>query len=180
MEGWHGSDDDLRRAAPLFTIAWLSDVLPRALRPESPTLFNSDGDEVVFHSLTFPLAPDAVPEEIERRLTAVQQFRQENPGFWNWIGKPLPRRARPQGERALIWDLSMNDGAVVLGNVERKDRVVTLSISSAARAERGSALVAAALGDLVGQPLTEIQTMAQMRAASPSRPRPPAGHAASG
>ena len=168
LEGWGGSDDDLRRGAPLFTTAWLSDVLPRALRTEPPTLFNSDGDEVVFHTVNFPLAPDAVPGEIERRLTAVQQFRQENPTFWNWIGKAPPRRARPKGERALVWDVSMDDGAVVLGNVEIKGRIVALSVSSAARAERGSALVTAALGGLVGQPLTEIQTVAQMQTAHPS------------
>ena len=169
LEGWHGSDDDLQRAAPLFTTAWLSDVLPRALRTEPPALFNSDGDEVVFHTITFPLTPDAAPNEIERRLTAVQQFRQENPTFWNWIGKAPPRRARPKGERALVWDVSMDDGAVVLGNVELKGRVVALSVSSAARADRGSVLVSAALGELVGQPLTEIQTVAQMRASPPPR-----------
>ena len=63
----------------------------------------------------------------------------------------------------------MDNGAVVLGNVELKGRVVALSVSSAARAERGSALVTAALGGLVGQPLTEIQTVAQMRASPPPR-----------
>ena len=168
LEGWRGSDDDLRQAAPLFTTAWLSDVLPRALRIEPPTLFNSDGDEVVFHTVTFPMTPNAVPGEIERRLTAVAQFRQENPSFWNWIGKAPPRRARPQGERALVWDVSMDDGAVVLGNIELKGRVVALSVSSAARAERGSTWVTTALGGLVGPPLTEIQTVAQMRAARPS------------
>ena len=169
LEGWRGSDDDLRRAAPLFTTAWLSDVLPRALQTEPPTLFNSDGHEVVFHTVTFPLTPDAVPGEIERRLTAVQHFRQENSTFWNWIGKAPPRRSRPKDERALVWDVSMDDGAVVLGNVELKGCVVALSVSSAARAERGSALVTAALGGLIGQPLTEIQTVAQMRASPPPR-----------
>src|SRR5919199_6862285 len=29
--GWAGTDEELRRAAPLFTTAWLFDVLPRAL-----------------------------------------------------------------------------------------------------------------------------------------------------
>lgn len=173
LEGWRGSDDDLRQAAPLFTTAWLADVLPRALRTEPPTLFNSDGHEVVFHTVTFPLAPHAVPSEIEHRLTAIGQFRQENPTFWNWIGKAPPRRTRPKGERAIIWDVSMHDGAVVLGNVELKGRVLTLSVSSADRAERGSALLTAALDGLVGQPLTETQTVAQMRAAPPPRHNQP-------
>jgi hypothetical protein len=37
-KGWGGSDDDLRRAAPVFTSAWLFDVLPRALRKDPPKL----------------------------------------------------------------------------------------------------------------------------------------------
>ena len=41
LKGWRGSDEDLRRAAPLFTSAWLFDVLPRALRVDPSELFNS-------------------------------------------------------------------------------------------------------------------------------------------
>ncbi|HKH97053.1 MAG TPA: hypothetical protein VKA39_11075, partial [Beijerinckiaceae bacterium] len=59
--GWVGTDDDLRRAAPLFTTAWLFDVLPRALGLDQPSLLNGEGDEVVFHEVTFPLAPAASP-----------------------------------------------------------------------------------------------------------------------
>jgi hypothetical protein len=68
-----------------------------------------------------------------------------------------------------MWNVTMDNGAVVLGNVELKGRIVALSVSSGARAQRGSALLAAALRDLVAQPLTEIQTVEQMRAAPPSR-----------
>ena len=75
LEHWRGSDDELRRAAPLFTTVWLADVLPRALRTEAPTLFNSDGDEVVFHTVTFPMAPNAGPDEIAHRLGAIPPSR---------------------------------------------------------------------------------------------------------
>lgn len=67
----------------------------------------------------------------------------------------------------MFWNVTMEDGRVVLGNVELLPRVVVLGVSSAARAERGRALLAEALGDWVGQPLTEIQTVEQMRAAPP-------------
>lgn len=173
LEGWRGSDDDLRRAAPLFSSAWLMDVLPRALRMDSPTLLNSDGDEVVFHTVNFPMTPNASADEIERRLNTLDQLRQETAVFWNWLGDIPPRRPRPNGQKALMWNVTMDDGAVVLGNVEVKGRIVALSVSSAPRAERGSALLTAALGDLVARPLTEIQTVEQMRAAPPSRPDRP-------
>ena len=61
-------DEDLRRAAPLFTMAWLFDVLPRALGLDQPTLHNSEGDEVVFHEVTFPPTPTASPEEVALRM----------------------------------------------------------------------------------------------------------------
>lgn len=54
LEGWNGTDDELRQAAPLLTTVWLFDVLPRVLGIGGPTLLNSDGDEVVFHTVTFP------------------------------------------------------------------------------------------------------------------------------
>src|SRR5215218_3609005 len=65
--GWVGTDEDLRRAAPLFTTAWLFDVLPRTLGLDQPSLLNGEGDEVVFHEVTFPLAPAAATEEVTRR-----------------------------------------------------------------------------------------------------------------
>ena len=173
-EGWHGSDDDLRRAAPLFTTAWLFDMLPRALRTDPPTVLNSDGDDVVFHTVNFPMASGATAGEIERRLNAVQPLRQETPTFWNWLGEPAsPRRARPKGQKALVWNVTMDDGTVVLGNIELKGRIVALSANSAVRAERGGAMLAAALGGLVAKPLTEIQTVEQMRAAPAPHRDPP-------
>ncbi len=166
LQGWRGSDDDLRRAAPLFSTAWLFDVLPRALRTDPPTVLNSDGDEVVFHTLNFPIAAMAAPEEIERRLNVLPNLQQENATFWNWLGAPAKQR-RLTGQKAVFWNVTMEDDSVVLGNVELLPRIVALSVSSAARAERGHALLAEALGDLVAQPLTEIQTIEQIRAAPP-------------
>lgn len=173
LEGWRGSDDELRRAAPLFSTAWLFDVLPRALRTDPPTLVNSEGDEVVFHTVNFRLAPDATADEVERRLNALDQLQQETPVFWNWLDKNPPQRARPKDQTALMWNVTMDDGALVLGNIEMRGRIVALSVSSAGRAERGSAFLAEALGGLVARPLTEIQTIEQMRAASPPRHDPP-------
>jgi hypothetical protein len=42
LEGWNGTDGELRQAAPLFTTAWLFDVLPRVLGTNRPTLLNSE------------------------------------------------------------------------------------------------------------------------------------------
>jgi hypothetical protein len=77
LEEWNGTDDELRHAAPLFTTTWLFDVLPRALGTGRPTLLNIEGDEVVFHTVTFPLASNASREEIAGRLGKLRPLRQE-------------------------------------------------------------------------------------------------------
>jgi len=168
LERWNGTDDELRHAAPLFTTTWLFDVLPRALGTSRPTLLNSEGDEVVFHTVTFPLTSDAAREEIVRRLGKLGPLRQETPTFWNWIGQASPRPAKSRNAEAMTWNVTMEDGTIVLGNVELKERILSLSVNSATRAERGKAMLSATLTDLVGSPLTEIQTVEQMKAA----PRP--------
>ena len=177
LEGWAGSDEDLRAAAPLFSAAWLLDVLPRALDRTPPQVFNSDGDEVVFHTLRFPLVSEATARGIAARLGHLAALRKETATFWNWIGPPNAGRPAVAGEKAVIWNVTLDDGSVVLGNVELKGRAVVLSASSAARAERGRAMLADALAGLVGAPLTEIQTVEQMRANAPrggaATPEPP-------
>lgn len=167
LDGWTGSDEELRAAAPLFTTAWLLDVLPRALDPTPPQVFNSDGDAVVFHTMRFPLAAKVTVRRVQAQLGQLGDLRRETATFWNWLGPPPVRRPTIEGEKAIIWNVTLDDGSVVLGNVEMKDGAVVLSVSSAARAERGRAMLAEALAGLVTAPLTEIQTVEQIRAAAP-------------
>jgi hypothetical protein len=75
------ADDTLREMAPLFTSTWLSDVLPKALGLSRPTLHNSDGDEVVFHEVRFPFAPEATLKEIVNRLATTSSLHRENEAF---------------------------------------------------------------------------------------------------
>jgi len=128
-----GTDEDLQRAAPLFTTAWLFDVLPRALGLDQPNLHNSEGDEVVFHEVTFPLTPAASPEAVALRLDELQELRQESSTFWNWLSEAAATRPAAESENALLWNVTMEDGSVVLGNIELKERTLVLSVNSAAR-----------------------------------------------
>jgi len=169
LKGWRGSDEDLRRAAPLFTAAWLFDVLPRALRINPPKLFNSDGDEIVFHRVNFPLTKAASADAIAARLDQLAELRQASAMFWNWLGGRAASDAMAKGLKGLTFNSTMDDGSPVLGTVEVNERFVLLEANSRARAQRGTAMLAAALGDLVGSPLTKIQTMEQLQAAAPRR-----------
>lgn len=158
------SDDELRKTAPVFTLSWLFDTLDRTRRMEQATVENSDGDEIVFHDVRFPLVSGATQKANAMRLHKIPGLRQENAKFWNWLGN-MPEKTSKAGKTdALILDTSMDDGACVLGNVELKGRALHLSANSAVRAEKGRKLLQDALHDLIGTPLTEIRTVNQMMA----------------
>ena len=166
-------DDTLRGLASLVSTAWLFDVVPKAVGMITPTLHNSDGEEVVFHRVRFPFARGVTQAVVAERLGTVAALRRENDRFWNWLGaKPGAGSGRSAGH--LAWGVSMQDGTPVLGNLELKGRALVLAVTSAERAQRGTALVEQALGDLVGTPLTEIETIEQAMAARREQPAEPA------
>ncbi|MBS7707961.1 hypothetical protein [Chelatococcus asaccharovorans] len=163
-------DEMLRAAAPLFTHAFLFDVLPKALGETRPIIHNSDGDEIVFHEVRFPLATGITRKDIAWRLQGIPQLRQENAQFWNWLDERSqkgPLKARVPN--ALAAGTTMEDGTPVLGNLELKGRFLTLMVNSAARAARGREMLENVLGKMVGVPLTTIQTIEQMQEARKGR-----------
>ena len=166
-------DDKLRGLASLVSTAWLFDVVPKAMGTVTPTLYNSAGEEVVFHRVRFPFTRGVTQAVVAKRLDTVAELHRENDRFWNWLGaKPGAGPGRSAGH--LAWGVTMQDGTPVLGYLELKGRALILAVTSAERAQRGTVLVEQALGDLVGIPLTEIETIEQAMAARREQPAEPA------
>lgn len=164
-------DETLQGLAHLFTTAWLFDVLPKAMGRDAPHLHNSDGDEVVFHKVRFPLMAKATLKAVASKLNEMTNLQKENASFWNWLGGGSTGRPRGDGPPdALHWNVTMEDGTVVLGNIELKDRAVLLSVNSAVRAAQGAQMLQGVLADLVRAPLTEIQTIDQVRKSAADAP----------
>jgi hypothetical protein len=162
-------DDTLRMAAPLFSNVWLMDVLPKAMGMSRPTLQNSDGEEVLLHTIRFPLAAGVAQKEIGARLDEIDGLQRESKSFWNWLGGPAPKkRAAATAPNAVAWNVTMEDGSPVLGNVELKGRVLVLMVNSADRAAEGKAVLEKTLGSRIREPLVEIQTVDQMMASRPA------------
>ncbi|MCY1740950.1 hypothetical protein [Ensifer sp. SL37] len=158
-------DDTLRLAAPLFTHAWLFDTLPRMLGDNQAIVCNSDGDDIVFHEVRFPLETGITEKDIAERFAGLVDLRQENPTFWNWLGRPPARgAARPGHPDALVAGVTMEDGTPVLGSLEVKGRFLVLMVNSAERAQRGTERLQNILGKMVRTPLTSIQTIEQLKA----------------
>ena len=166
----------LRAAAPAITTVWLIDTIDRATTPQIPEVRNAEGDELLFCTVHYPFAAGATADDIQLALSRCPELRPANATFWNWIEpKPLARAlgGRKQPLKSQTFSTMMDDGALVLGNVELKDQALILSVNSQARAERGRVLLGEVLYGLVAQPLVEIQTLEQRMAtpdvASPSR-----------
>jgi hypothetical protein len=160
-------DEDLRTVAPMFTLAWMLDALGKAV--DMQILQNADGDEFVFHDVRFPLASGVTQTDIAARLNGIAGMSQENAQFWNWLETMPQGEDRPKEAGTLSLDTVMDNDLRVLGNIELRGGFLCLSANSAMRAEKGTALIRRALGDLVRTPLTEIRTMQQMMAERPAK-----------
>lgn len=161
--------DQLRGCAPVFTSAWLFTALPRAMSPPQPTFCNSDGDDVMFHDLRFPLAAGVTQKEVAACLDGVKNFIPEGPRFWNWLA---PRRNRPRKQGSDMMLDSQMTGCTVLGSLELKGKSLLVTVNSAARAAKVEALVTEAAGERLKRPLTKIRTVEQMMAEErPERPQ---------
>ena len=135
----------------------------KALGEVVPDLRNRDGEEIVFHEVRFPLSKGVGQKHIAARLDGISGLVRENAQFWNWLGKPASKPQRtPKDADTIAWDVTMEDGVPVLGNVELKGRSLLLSVNSASRASKGTELLTKALEQLVRPPLTTIQTLEQI------------------
>lgn len=156
----HLSRDQRLGCAPIFTTAWLFIEINNALSPVQPSFCNSDGDDVVFHDLRFPLASGVPQKAVAAELDKVKGFEPEGGKFWNWLA---PSKCGKRKVEGLMLDTQM-EGATVLGSLELKGKALLVSVNSAERAEKIRALVTNALGDRIKQPLTTIRTVEQMMA----------------
>ena len=152
-------EEVLRRAAPLFTTAWLLDVLPKALG-EMPTMLNSDGEEPVFHQFRFPLAKGVRQKDVAVRLDTIGTLSPVRARVWDWLGE------RPSGVAAdsdiasgAVAEAITPDGRTILGHVELQGRFLILTTNSVSRAERATAMLREALGDRTLEPTVRIETL---------------------
>lgn len=153
--------DQLLGCAPIFTSAWLFIEIDRALTPAQPQFTNSDGDDVLFHELCYPLASGVTQKAVAERLDRVKGFLPERPKFWNWLAVRKGRGGKAGG--GIMLDTQM-EGATVLGSLELTGKTLLVTVNSAERAAKVQKLIGAAAGDLLRAPLTTIRTVEQMRA----------------
>lgn len=161
------NDDILRTQAFRFTDIWLDSLLQRTLHPSPLRMCNSDGDDIAWTTATYPLASTADARAVGPALARIPSLRGAGDGFWNWtaIEKSIGTR-RPADAQMFI--TTLDDGSLVLGTLEIKDDALVLEANSRQRSQQGRALIEPVLGALVGKPVIEIRTMAEMMEARPA------------
>ena len=158
-----GLNEVLAGSAFLFSNLWLKDALSRAMDPVVPAMQNTDGEPLEFLTLHFAIDSQAKLPAIRAALDGLSALHKESETFWNWLERRgLGPRATPKSAAVHTFGTTMDDGSVVLGNIELGDKALTLSANSEARAARGRALLESALAGLVRAPLVERQTVEQM------------------
>lgn len=153
----------LRHSAPLFTATWLIEAAG-GMRQAMPDLVNSDGEDILFHRLVFPLSKGVTQKQVASRFNTLSALSPASAKFWNWLEDKRAKSKRTTKRDTQILASAMEDGSTILGNVELAGRFLTIEVNSAERAERAKRLFIPLLGELVQVPLTEIRTAAQMMA----------------
>ena len=151
----------LRHSAPLFTATWLIEAAG-GMEAAMPDLVNSDGDDILFHRLVFPISKGVTQKQIAARFNTVPTLSPASAKFWNWLEDKRAKPKKTTKRNAQMLASTMDDGSTVLGNVDLAGRFLTIEVNSAERAERAKHLFIPLLGEMVQAPLTEILTVAQM------------------
>lgn len=153
----------LHHSAPLFTATWLIEAAG-GMEAAMPDLVNSDGDDILFHRLVFPISKGGTQKQIAARFNTVPALSPASAKFWNWLEDKHAKPKKTTKRNAQMLASAMDDGSTVLGNVDLAGRFLTIEVNSAERAERARQLFTTLLGEMVQAPLTEILTVAQMMA----------------
>ena len=165
--------EELIRSMPcaqILTHFWLTDALSRAMAPP-PKLQNTDGDEMVFCEVRFPITGDK--SRVSALLDGIKGFRRESDSAlqWTWFapGSPSHRRARLR-RKAPVTISAKETFTTTLGHAEIEAGMLTLSVNSRERADRGQELLSSRLGELVGPALVSSQDAQQALKANEAEP----------
>jgi hypothetical protein len=160
----------LEGGATAITSVWLAYTINQLTAP-LPQLINFDGEQVVFAKVRFPLH-DRDRAQVAHLLDGTVGLERDTGGkSWTWkCPDSQPASAKPQsGFSVGAWNES---GALILGNIELRRKWLVLQANSKERAKRGTELLRRCLDGLVGEPITETQSVESALAESRERPGP--------
>jgi hypothetical protein len=161
------SSDDLQKsflrdAGPAFTSIWLLHTLEKLDAP-MPEITNRDGETLEFANTRFPFLDENL-EEIAARLDSAPDWERDGQGSqtWIWLEEHSPGGAKPKG--GLAMGTGDQNQRPISGTLELTSGVLMLSTNSLKRGQRGTDALQVLLQNLIGPPLSELQTPEQLMA----------------
>jgi len=153
----------LRSLAPVFSLYFLDDMIERIVAPIVPEMLNSDGEELEFMRLVYPLASGVTEAQICTVLNQAPNLEAASQTFWNWIEPRTINKKKRKTDASLGMKFvtTTENDSIVLGTIELKSNRLELCVNSEGRAERGREELEPLLDDLVKAPLVEHQTLEQ-------------------
>ena len=173
----------LLTAAPLFTYYWLRQTLSQIKFPRR--VVNSDGEDLELIEVSWPIRVSA--KRIERRIdgSGRKDICRHAPDAtsWDWQGisplaapSPAASARRTDGREVItVRSTVVADGpeCVSLGTIEIVDDELLLHCNSAARADRGRALIEAMLPGFLGDAVESHSTLAEIQQTAAHRTNEP-------
>ncbi|GAB3448480.1 hypothetical protein [Insolitispirillum peregrinum] len=154
------SDDELRRSAPLFTSFWLGERLQDIASEATRTYENSDGEELLFHRICYPLAKGVLQKQLVGPLNTLPCLQAVQNNVWNWVApadvKPSPTASN---EHALRLITTLDSGEDVRGIIRLKGKTLTVETNSAERAATIQEILARETGHLLRSPDITIKSL---------------------
>ncbi|MCK5932245.1 MAG: hypothetical protein KAG89_08760 [Fulvimarina manganoxydans] len=146
---------DSRSLTPFFTISWLLGTLPDSIPGSDETILTSEGDPYLLFKAHYPLPKGVAQKHLKPTLDGIEALHRVRDGIYDWIGEA----PADEGEERFSPDLRDIDGNLILGHVELKGRELIFTTTSDNRGERGRAMIEGALGDTLGKPRIQRETM---------------------
>jgi hypothetical protein len=131
-------------------------------------LRNSDGDEIAFTTVRYPLKETCDRAALEAALMAMPDLQwHAGEKLWTWTTADAPAASKPPAGDQVITS-TFSGGSVSLGSVELEAETLKLETNSPQCAQREQALLEPVIGPFVGEPVVEQRTIAAMRASPPA------------
>lgn len=145
----------LQQSCRVFSQVWLLDTLDKLQAP-LPELVNRDGEKLVFTETRFPIE-EHHRQEIIQRLDATAEWERdsEDEPAWIWFTDSGTEDKPKQG----IAMETLRDGQRPIGGtLELKSGALIFTANSMERTEWGKENLSTLMDELIGPPLSKIQT----------------------
>jgi hypothetical protein len=154
----------LHGSAPEFTAIWLEDRLNGKIDKVPPPRFNSDGEALSFHTISYPLTIGTTAEAIANQLDQASELLRQDDGVWSWVDAAAS--ATPSDRGSYVEDeklhITLDDGTEVLASIGLEGQALILSANSKLRADRAKIMLKSILKGQLGSPRTQIHSYEEL------------------